>query len=419
MVHYEGVSNGRDLGSGVKKYQVSNHERFYEKWKGVLLSENYPGKEALQAARERKQSKKTVLFVSEKIPEYDKDAGSRTLFFYMGLFIEKGYIVKFLSNDKLQTEPYTTQLQRAGVEVVSGSFMLDRKKEWIKRNARYIDFAFLNYPNCSYQYINILKENGIPIRYYGVDIHYLRRQREYELFGNEKLKQMSDELFQKEKYLIENSEVVYYPSLVEVGIVKKDFGKKAVKQLLINVYKEKDIVNTYDAMQRKGMLFIGGYQHTPNVDAVLWFVKEVFPKIRSRMEMEWLIAGSNMPWEISSIDEKGVRVLGRVSDEELKRLYNQIRMVVIPLRYGAGIKGKVIEAMFHGVPVVSTSIGMEGIPRIKSHATVADTAEEMAGVITGLYEDRDSLNRISQEETEIIKNHYSETVAWNNIAEDF
>ena len=239
------------------------------------------------------------------------------------------------------------------------------------------------------------------------------------MFGNEKLKQMSDELFQKEKYLIENSEVVYYPSLVEVGIVKKDFGKKAVKQLLINVYKEKDIVNTYDAMQRKGMLFIGGYQHTPNVDAVLWFVKEVFPKIRSRMEMEWLIAGSNMPWEISSIDEKGVRVLGRVSDEELKRLYNQIRMVVIPLRYGAGIKGKVIEAMFHGVPVVSTSIGMEGIPRIKSHATVADTAEEMAGVITGLYEDRDSLNRISQEETEIIKNHYSETVAWNNIAEDF
>ena len=142
VVQYEGVSNGRDLGSGVKKYQVSNHERFYEKWKGVLLSENYPGKEALQAARERKQSKKTVLFVSEKIPEYDKDAGSRTLFFYMGLFIEKGYIVKFLSNDKLQTEPYTTQLQRAGVEVVSGSFMLDRKKEWIKRNARYIDLPF-------------------------------------------------------------------------------------------------------------------------------------------------------------------------------------------------------------------------------------------------------------------------------------
>lgn len=419
VVHFEGVSNGKNIETGVKKYQVDNKEKFYNKWKNVLLQEHYPIGQNVLSACERKGKRKTVLIVSEGVPTYDKDAGSRTLDFYLKEFIDRGYIVKYIPDSFVAEEPYTQRLQQMGVEVFSGEHYKKNIFLWIQTYASEIDFAFLNYPNASLKYIDILKDLNIPVRYYGMDLHYLRNKREYELFGDAYKLKLSEEFYEKEKYLIQNSDVVYYPSMVEVDIVKREFQRPDAKQLLSNIFDVQTIINNYEPEKREGLMFIGGYRHTPNVDAVLWFANHIFPRVNNQMEITFYIAGADMPTEIKNIEIPRVVKLGVLTEQELEDMYNKVKMIVVPLRYGAGIKGKVIEALYHGVPMITTSIGMEGIPNESAAARVCDDENSFISAIEELYEDNEELSRMSIAGQEIIKKYYSREAAWNSIADDF
>lgn len=419
VVHFEGVSNGKKLDEGIKKYQLINQERFLEKWKSEIKERQYPEGENVLAASERKQGRRTVLFVSEHIPTYDRDAGSRTLDFYIQEFIRRGYIVKFIPNDLAGKEPYTHRLEQMGVEVFRGKLQQNAVVNWIYVNHKMIDYAFLNYPCASMRYIDIFNNLGIPVMYYGVDLHYLRLQREYELTGNESTAEESKIFYEKEAYLIKHADVVYYPSQVEVEIVKKEFHRDDAKQLMINIYDMDSISNEYDPGERKGIMFIGGYQHMPNVDAVLWFSHKIFPKVYRELKDCFYIAGANMSADINNIKIDGTKVIGALTDEELEEMYCSVKMIVVPLRYGAGIKGKVIEAMYHGIPVVTTSIGIEGIPNEDNAVKIAGGEDDFADAVIELYRSDKELMRMSKASQEIIRRYYSREAAWNNIAADF
>ena len=86
VVHFEGISNGTDVGSGIKQYQVINHEKFVNKWKDVLEKEHFPNAENVFLARDRSKGKKCILIIDHYVPHYDQDAGSRTVFAYIKLF---------------------------------------------------------------------------------------------------------------------------------------------------------------------------------------------------------------------------------------------------------------------------------------------------------------------------------------------
>lgn len=419
VVHFEGISNGKEVTEGIKKYQILNREKFVNKWKQTLLTEQMPCRENIFAACDRKIDRKTVLFISRAVPMYDKDAGSRTIDFYMQEFLNRGYIVKFIPNDFSRIEPYVSRMEQMGIEVLAGDYYKENIFAWLYKNHADIDFVFANYPDCTLAFIDTLKQLQIPIRYYGMDLHFFRLHREYELSGNVNKKKMSEEYLEKEKYLIDNCDVVYYPSQVEIDIVQNQFHKKDARILKINIYKDADIVNTYNAYDREGIMFIGGYRHAPNVDAVNWFVTDIFPNVDSRLNISFYIIGADMPQEIANLKNEKIETIGYVTDDELEDIYKKIKMVIIPLRFGAGIKGKVIEAMFHGIPVLSTSIGMEGIPNITKADLIADDAETFKKILEDIYSDNNLLNEVSCEEIEIIRENYSETVAWSNIAEDF
>lgn len=419
VVHFEGISNGKEVTGGVKRHQVLNREKFIRKWRNTLLTEQKAQGEHVLAACERKIGRKTVLFISETVPTYDKDAGSRTIDFYMQAFLNRDYIVKFISNDFAGVEPYTSRMEQMGIEVLAGDFYKKNIDAWLYRNHGDIDFVFANYPNCTLAYIDILKKLQIPVRYYGMDLHFIRLHREYEITGNISSEEASEECLEKEKYLIDNCDIVYYPSQVEIDIVKNQFHKAAARVLKANFYKDENIVNTYSACDRTGIMFIGGYKHAPNVDAVKWFVKDIFPYIDSKLDMTFSIIGADMPPEIANLKSEKIETIGYVTDEELEEIYKKIKLVVIPLRFGAGVKGKVIEAMFHGIPVLSTTVGMEGIPHITKADLIADDAESFRKALENIYSDHMLLNEVSCEETEIIREHYSENAAWSSIAEDF
>lgn len=419
VVHFEGMSNGKSTESGVKKNQRENQIKFLKKWEEILKKEQYSAGRHVLAACERKQGRKTVLFVSEQVPMYDKDATSRTLDFYIQEFIKRGYIVKFIPDNFIAQEPYTHRLEQMGVEVLSGRYYQKTVMNWIYTNYADIDFAFLTFPNASFKYIDIFKKLEIPVMYYGADLHYIRMQRESELFGDKEKEKESKQYYEKEAYIIKSSDAVYYPSQIELDIVRKEFSKENVRQLMVNFYDEDTIRNQYVPQKREGLLFIGGYRHTPNVDAVMWFVRQIYPEICRQQKIPFYIAGADMPAEIREIDEEGITILGTVTDAELEELYEKVKMVVIPLRYGAGVKGKVVEALYHGVPVVSTSIGMEGIPNENLAVKIADGEMEFAEAVIRCCQSDKELMRMSVEGQKIIQQYYSTEAAWNNIAEDF
>lgn len=422
IVHYEGISNGTDDHEGMKRYQKINREKFKKKW-AHRLQEQYPYVEGLPnlfPARERLLGKKVVLMIDFRVPEFDSDAGSVSTFSYIRLLIKKGFVVKFLANDFCVKEPYTSTLAQMGVEVISGEFYRHHAKEWILKNQRYLDIAFINRPHLAFEYLDWLKENtDIKVLFYGHDLHFLREDREYQVTKDPAHKKESEEIKPKELAVIEKADMSYYPSFVERDVLKKINPALRVKAIPLYAYEHFREEIDLDFSRRKGMLFVGGFAHRPNADAVLWFAKEVYPRIRREVDHPFYICGSKVPEEIRALEGDGIVVKGFVTTEELMSLYETCRVAVVPLRFGAGVKGKVLEAMYQGIPLVTTPVGAEGIPGVETVIGVREGGEEFAGEVIRLCRFEEDCRRMAAAEQEYMKAHFSEDAAWETINGDF
>lgn len=419
VVHFEGVSNGTDLNAGLKKYQVENNRKFREKWAEELKCQ-YPSGQDAFLARERNRGKKVILIIDHYVPTYDKDAGSKTTFQYIKMFLKKGYMVKFIGDNYAQMEPYTTILQQMGVEVLYGPWYAQHIFEWIDMNKQYIDIAYLNRPHITEKYIDYLKENtDIKLIYYGHDLHFLRTQREAEIEGNAD-KIVESKMWQyKEFDIMKKASVSYYPSIVEEEAIHEIDPSVKVKAITAYVFDKFKENYQYNYAKREGIMFVGGFSHGPNIDAVKWFVEEIWPEIHRCTDAKFYIVGSNAPDEIKNLDGDGIVFKGFVSDEELSRLYEECRMIVVPLRYGAGVKGKVVEAIYNGLPIITTSVGAEGISGVEEVAAIADDAQEFANQVVKLYTDGETLEKMAQSTQRFIKDNFSVDAVWSIIKEDF
>lgn len=419
VVHFEGVSNGTDVESGLKSYQVINQQKFRDKWQEVL-KEHYPNAEKVFCARDRSTGKKVLLMIDHYVPQFDKDAGSRTVFQYLCMFVNKGYHVKFIGDNFYRHEPYTTILQQMGIEVLYGPYYANHWKEWVQENSEFIDFVFLNRPHIAVHYIDYIREHTkAKIIYYGHDLHFLREMRQYELTKDQQVLEASEDWKQKELALMRKADIVYYPSYVEVQEIARVDAAIRAKAITAYIF-ENVISEKYCFDKRKDIMFVGGFTHTPNIDAVLWFAKEIFPDILRKLpDITFYIIGSNTPLEVKNLASDNVVVKGFVTDEELEQFYHNCRISVVPLRFGAGIKGKVIEAMRYGIPVLTTSTGAEGIRGAESILSIEDDAQAMAERLVQLYHDEAELRRMSMESVAYIQTHFSEESAWEIIEEDF
>jgi glycosyltransferase involved in cell wall biosynthesis len=322
-----------------------------------------------------------------------------------------------------------------GVEVLYGDeFREGRILNWIEVNGPYIDFAFLNRPHIAEKYIGFIREHtNIACIYYGHDLHYLREAREYELTGDKKRLEESEHWKKVEFSIMHNCEAVYYPSTMEEEEIRRldpSIPVKSVSVYSYDTFREASSIPA-DFNKRKGFLFVGGFAHRPNVDAMQWFVQEIYPQMWRLLgeeagQIPFYIAGSQAPETITALngtDGQGnpgpIQVKGFVSEEELQSLYDSCRLVVCPLRFGAGVKGKVIEAVYHGIPMITTPIGAEGIPDIRSVVAVEETAEAFARRAVEWYRDTGKLSEVSGRTQRYIREHFSMDALWNKVREDF
>lgn len=408
VVHFEGISNGTDIANGQKSYQVANQQKFHDKWKETLQKENFDNGTEVYVAKDRSRFRKHILVIDHYVPHFDKDAGGRGTFMYLKLFVEMGMHVTFIGDNFFKHEPYTTLLNQEGIEVLYGGYYLNNYETWIKQNGRHFDYVYLQRPHIAIKYIDIVKKyTSAKIIYYDVDLCHIREMRQYEITKDESLIESAKKWKEIEFELIKKSDVVHVVGTYEEEYLNKEFPNKPIRNIPLYIYSDikHDVNKNFD--QRKNLLFVGGFGHPPNEDAVMWFAKEVFPQVLKKYpDILWYIVGSKPPEKVQQLACKNIIVKGFVADEELDRLYNECRLDIVPLRYGAGVKGKVIEAVYNQIPLITTTIGAEGISETEDAFWIVDDSEEMIDLIINVYEDYEVLKVMSDKCASFIEKNF-------------
>ena len=408
ITHYEGMSHGRDITDGIKKSQVINQKKFFNKWKDELNTNHLGNSQRIFLARDRSKNKKQVLVLDRYVPNYDKDAGSRSTFSYIKLLVEMGFNVKFYGDYSTKLEPYTTTLLQLGVEVLYSDYYQYNFHQWIANNGIFLDYVILNRMHIAVNHLNLIIEHtNAKIAYVGHDLHFIDSRKKFERTGYSQHYEDSLRFFEIENNLFNNVDCIFPFSTFEAPFIKEMVPHKIVQPIPVFFFDNiPSNINIYE--NRKDIFFIGGFDHRPNVDSIIWFVKEVFPNIQKQIQdIKLYILGSNPNDEVKRLASKSIIVTGYISDEELKEYYSNCKISVLPLQYGAGVKGKLLEALFYQIPTVITSVAAEGVPEIEKYSLIADKPVDFANRILDLYNNPHLWSKKSKKSRKLILKYYT------------
>ena len=404
VVHVEGVTAGSDTGSGVKAYQIRNQDIFREKWSSALAQQPAARREPTPVLLHAKQ--RQILIIDALTPQPDHDSGSLRLVNLMRLLREEGAHVVFLPSNRRHAGTYTTALQQLGVEVWYAPHAR-RAPAWLQEHGTRFETIMVCRHYVASEFLDLLRRHApqAKIVFDTVDLHYLREMRGAELVGDDALKRAAMQTRTRELAVIARSDVTLVVSEPERAVLSAD-APAAEVEVLSNLHQLAGSGQTFE--QRQDLVFVGGFRHPPNVDAVCWFVEKVFPLIRRHLpEVKFHCIGHHATSEVLALAKhKGVIVHGHVAD--ITPYMDGSRIALAPLRYGAGVKGKINMSMAHGQPVVATSCAVEGMHLRDGHdVLVADTAEAFADAVMRLYRDEALWQQLSCNGLENVSRHFS------------
>ncbi len=389
VIHAEGATNGRDTNTGVKKWQAVNKEKFLTKWARSLARQHPPEPLHLKQAAIRDR-KKNILVIDRLLPWFDRASGSLRTFEIVRILREAGHHVTFVSTGGAQQERYAFVLQQLGVEVYAPGIgyaggPTSSLLSALLRSMRY-DTAILTFWDVAEAFAAQIRAESpaTEIIVDSVDLHYLREERAIALAAEPSLEGQLADRRRRELASYEAADSVVVVSDSEAEHLVADVDAERV-DVVGNIHRPRATDASPEG--RSGLFFVGNFAHPPNADAVRWFCDEVWPLVRARMpNLELRIVGYRSREALTAVRWPGVRVLGPVPS--LDPHMDAARLMVAPLRYGAGVKGKIGEAMMAGLPVVTTTIGAEGMGIVDGrHALVADSPEDFAAAVLRLAAD--------------------------------
>jgi O-antigen biosynthesis protein len=412
VTHHEGLSNGTDETAGLKKFQVVNHEKFLNKWKHTLSMESSPNGMNVLFHRDRSLNSKHLLVIDHYVPMFDQDAGSRSTFSYLKLFVKMGFKIHFIGDNYFRHEPYTTVLQQMGIEVLYGNYYQKNIRDWFRENGRYIDFVIAHRVHIAPKYFGMIRKfTTAKIAYVGHDLQYLGSQRKFEITGDKKFKKESAKFLKAETRIFSTVDIILPFSTYEEPYIRKMAPDKNVQVIPVCFFDSTpEKVPGFD--ERRDILFVGYFGHPPNPDAILWFAKEIFPLVHQKVPDARLhVVGSQPTDEVLGLQNDFINVTGYVSDEELINYYRTCKVAILPLRFGAGVKGKLLESLNHQIPTVITPVAAEGVPEIENHSLIAENPKAFAQNISLLYQDKNVWQKYSAGGRVLIEKHYTEEAA--------
>ena len=393
VVHHEGITSGTDTTRGIKKYQVENSRKLYRRWRNRLVRYAPPG-ENVDAVKDRSTTLR-VLVLDQCTPTPDQDAGSLTAYNIMRMLREFGFQITFVPVDNFAYIPnYTPALQRIGIETLYGPWCNSVTKHLAEYGGRY-DLVLVFRVNTVEQTLSPIQKycSRAKIVFHTTDLHHLRMYREAKITGSVEIRSAADAVKDSELDAIAAADTTIVHSSYEYEYLHQQNVSGSLHVLPLAI----DVPGTdvgYRA--RSNLLFLGGYNHLPNVDAVRHFASDIMPHVRSTLpKVKFEAIGSNMPNELQALATEDVIMTGYV--ENLKPIFDRTRVFVAPLRYGAGIKGKIGIALSMGLPTVATPMATEGMGLTdRKNILIADGEVDFARSVAAVYNDKTLWNRLSR-----------------------
>lgn len=404
-VLHEGTSSGTDISSVVNHDQAGNQAKFAAKWVPVLAGKFAPSADNVPMAMYGETSK-TVLIIDSHVSMHDRDAGSNRLFKIIQILRRMHYRVLFLPANGWPIEPYSTDLARLGVEVLYLRPGILDVEQLLSAVLRRVDVAWISRPELCERFLSIVREGtDAPIIYDTVDLHFAREKLRAELEGGD------DELWRK----LQDSELAMARAADRVVTVTEaergqlhELGIDHVS--VIPTVHDEEKHRHYSYAVRSGLMFIGGYGHAPNVDAVIWLCRDIMPLVWKELpQLTVTLLGNSPPEAVTALRSDRVTVTGFIA--HVAPYFEEARIFVAPLRYGAGMKGKVGHALSYGLPMVVTTVATEGFDLTDGeNCLIADDAVSFAQAIISLYSDETLWNRLSENGTASLRPFGAESV---------
>jgi hypothetical protein len=371
ILHLEGLSNARSTEAGLKRYQVTNLDQLRQRWNRLLLTEQPIDMSRQLLASDRGLRRGPVaLVVDHYFPTPDRDAGSRCNQALVSSLLALGFKVIFLPENFAPMESYRRRLESWGVLCLHGEGLSQTWPEWLSKQVERIDLILYNRPHITARFLPTLSRL-YPDAFRAYNTHDLHGWRE-RLEANqpatppERLEPPSEPppslevlCTRQECAILQQMQAVISISAKETQLLQRHFPR--------GVHTVPGYISRWRGagagreQARQALLFVGGFGHRPNTVGLEWFVERVWPQLAG--EAQLIVVGSNCPPEreekLRAI--KGVQFEGSVSDARLAELYASTRLSLAPLPYGAGHKGKVVEALSWGHRVIGSAYAFEGL----------------------------------------------------------
>src|SRR6266545_4084907 len=392
VIHYEGATGGTDLSTGTKKHQEINRSTFAETWTTELTAK--PATGDLAFLRQPPTGKKNILVIDHHLPMLDKDAGSVRMFHILNILHQLDHRVTFIPDNLANIPPYGLELQKRGIEIIYHPYF-NKVRDYLISHGHEFDAVVLS--RCDFARKHIadtrLYAPRSRIIFDTVDLHFVRTDREAQITSNPETREKARQHEEMEYDLIDQADETWVVSSVEQKLLREARPDKSIE--IVSTIVEVPGSKTPFAL-RRDWLFIGGFQHKPNIDAVLFFVKEIYPLVCEHLrDAKFYIIGDKAPPEVAALANERIVVAGLQRD--VGPFFDSVKLSVAPLRFGAGVKGKINHSMAFGVPVVATSLAIEGM-ELTDHEDilVANEPEEFARALVELYESEELWTRLSE-----------------------
>jgi glycosyltransferase involved in cell wall biosynthesis len=342
-----------------------------------------------------------ILVISSDYPQPNIASGELRFYTLLSLLSQKYHVLFFALNVNDADHDSGSRMEQAGITLCKTD--LPHALKHFKPDIVWFEYY---YQVCEV-YIELLDHYcpGARIVVDSVDVHYNRLEAYARLTGKSEDQTVARQIKERELAVYALADMVLAVSEDDRRLIHRELPNLAVA-VVPNLH---DVPRFPDPAQRRygELVFVGGFNHSPNVDAMLYFKSEVMPLITAvRPQVRLTIIGSNAPAEILALASEHISVLGYVPETApfLKSAY----ISVAPLRYGGGMKGKVGEAMSYGLPVVTTSFGAEGFGLLPGKdLLIGDSPESFSQQVLALLDDVHLYSCIARNGYDFIQKHYS------------
>jgi len=350
--------------------------------------------------------------MARSLPRFDRGSGHLRLFHILEILssqYEIDYFTdKYYCGTTCNDEVYAAALSSLGIRTFRGNLSL---RKLMKNDFRVVLFEFYD---TAIKYFQGIKQHLPEAQTLidTVDVHFAREMLMANVHQDTKLYEMALETKEKEVNIYKQVDFIWAVTDEDRDVLLAEDHRLSI-DIIPNIHKFTGV--NRQNIEENSLLFIGNFTHQPNEDAIVYFCEDILPLIQKEIPcLVFYIVGNAPTAIVKALANETVKVVGWVPDTA--PWLSKCHVAVVPLRYGAGMKGKVGEAMSSGIPVVTTPVGVQGMDVVNGEEIlVSDSAEEFAYNVVKLLRDEALHKNIAANAMTYMKNRYDFNVVSQRV----